>query len=249
MIRLPALTEDHGRKVVTFGIVALGAWGFAGSTTHVLHLARAHGQEGWLAWNVAGAVEFLALLAGWEIRMRARADQPAKFPKSVVAGTVVFVLAANLVQADTRLFAWDGWGYIVAVVAPLCFLAAAGLLETRPDRRAKRKGKPETPAPRAQTPRSAPNTGSRGSTEAKTAPRAAEPRTAPRPYDDDVAVKRTAKAAIVAELLDEARAAIAAGEGWDPDPKVIGARYGKSHRSGQDYVTTVKRTLAEEAAA
>lgn len=247
MNRLPTLTEEHGRKVVTFGIVALGAWGFAGSTTHVLHLARAHGQEGWLAWNVAGAVEFLALLAGWEIRMRSRADQPARFPKAVVAGTVVFVLAANLVQADDRLFAWNGWGYVVAVVAPLCFLAAAGLLETRPDRRAKRKGKPETPTPRAQTPRSAPNTPPSGSTEAKTAPRAPQARTEPRP--DDVAARRTGKAAIVEQLLEQARAAQAAGETWAPDPKDVAAQWGKSLRSGQDYVKAAQEKLAEEAAA
>ncbi len=119
--------QRTGRRVITVGLALLGAWGFAGSTTHVLHLAEANGQTGWLAWNVAGTVELLAVLAGWEIQLRSRAGERAVFPKVLLAGTVLFVVAANLAMAKPTV-----WGYVVAVVPPLCFFGAAGLIETRP---------------------------------------------------------------------------------------------------------------------
>lgn len=243
----PALSsQERQGQIVTAGLVVLGAWGFVGSTNHLLTLARQHGQEGWTAWNVAGPVELLAVLAGWEIRLRHRAQQPARFPKAVVGACVGFVLAANLSQANDRFAAWAGWDWILAVVGAVCFLLAAGLLETRAGRR---KGKAAKAAERAATPPRTAQQPEVGSREAKTAPRAAERRTAPRPPktpDDDVTVRRTSRQAIVAGLVEEAREQ---GDAWSPDPHALAESTGKSLRSAQDYIQAARAQIEEESAA
>ena len=68
-------------------------------------------------------VELLAVLAGWEIQLRARVGERAWFPKILLAACVVFVIAANLAMATPNT-----WGYILAVVPPSCFFGAAGLI-------------------------------------------------------------------------------------------------------------------------
>lgn len=234
------ITQEAG---ITVGLVVLGAWGFVGSTSHVLKLAREHGQDSWMAWNVAGPVELLALLAGLEIRLRHLAGIPARFPKFVAGVCVAFVLAANLSQADKGFAKWDGWAWIVSSVGAACFLLAFGMLETRSGRRTVKAVKP---AERPATPPRAAQQPAGDHREAKTAPRAAERPTAPPAAADAVGGRRTAKDAIVAELLQEARKA---GPGWDPDSDEVATRYSKKKRMAQIYIAEVRQKLEEENAA
>jgi hypothetical protein len=221
----------RARQVPTVGLVVLALIAFAGSTGHVLRLARTNGQDGWLAWTVAGAVELLAVLAGWEVRQRARDGIRALFPKAVVAGAVIFVMSANLAVANPTT-----WGYVLAVVPPACFFASVGVIETRPGHG---RRKPATVTTRAQAPRQATNTATPATQAAPTGVKPAQRRTAPA---DATAPARTAKAAIIAALLD---AAHAAGDAWEPDPRALAAEHGKSLRSIQMYLAEVRDQLGQ----
>ncbi|MFI5527069.1 DUF2637 domain-containing protein [Kitasatospora sp. NPDC051853] len=124
-----ALTAD-----ITVGI--LGICAFAVSFTHVVQTATAAGQTGWVAYAIAVSVELMALGSVSEIRRRNRHRQPARWPRGVLVLGVAMSLAANLAVAQST-----PWGYVMAAWPSLAFLAAAGIIESRPSAR------PTTPAP------------------------------------------------------------------------------------------------------
>ncbi|MFD4533554.1 DUF2637 domain-containing protein [Kitasatospora sp. NPDC058397] len=115
-----ALTAD-----LTVGI--LGVCAFAVSFTHVVQTATEAGQTGWVAYAIAVSVELMALGAVAEIRRRKRARQPARWPRGVLVLGVAMSLAANLAVARPT-----PWGYVMAAWPSLAFLAAAGIIESRP---------------------------------------------------------------------------------------------------------------------
>ncbi|PYC82617.1 hypothetical protein C7C46_09655 [Streptomyces tateyamensis] len=115
-----ALTAD-----LTVGI--LGVCAFAVSFTHVVQTATEAGQTGWVAYAIAVSVELMALGAVAEIRRRKRHDQPARWPRGVLVLGVAMSLAANLAVARPT-----PWGYVMAAWPSLAFLAAAGIIESRP---------------------------------------------------------------------------------------------------------------------
>ncbi|ROR44756.1 DUF2637 domain-containing protein [Kitasatospora cineracea] len=115
-----ALTAD-----LTVGI--LGVCAFAVSFTHVVQTATEAGQSGWVAYAIAVSVELMALGAVSEIRRRKRARQPARWPRGVLVLGVAMSLAANLAVARPT-----PWGYVMAAWPSLAFLAAAGIVESRP---------------------------------------------------------------------------------------------------------------------
>ncbi|GLW58569.1 DUF2637 domain-containing protein [Kitasatospora phosalacinea] len=123
-----ALTAD-----LTVGI--LGVCAFAVSFTHVVQTASAAGQTGWVAYAIAVSVELMALGAVSEIRRRNRARQSARWPRGVLVLGVAMSLAANLAVARPT-----PWGYVMAAWPSLAFLAAAGIIESRPS------GQPTEPA-------------------------------------------------------------------------------------------------------
>ncbi|MFJ2864933.1 DUF2637 domain-containing protein [Kitasatospora sp. NPDC087314] len=118
-----ALTAD-----LTVGI--LGVCAFAVSFTHVVQTATEAGQTGWVAYAIAVSVELMALGAVAEIRRRKRARQPARWPRGVLVLGVAMSLAANLAVARPT-----PWGYVMAAWPSLAFLAAAGIIESRPSGR------------------------------------------------------------------------------------------------------------------
>lgn len=115
----------------------IGALTFAGSAQHILYLAREEGQTAFGAWSVVGSLEILALFSGIEIQRRTGWSRI--IPLIVLAGAVVFVLAANLATGDETF-----WGRAVAVAPPAAFFGLVFLAETRRWRRkAKRPAKPQ----------------------------------------------------------------------------------------------------------
>ncbi|MEV7925976.1 DUF2637 domain-containing protein [Kitasatospora sp. NPDC088779] len=124
-----ALTAD-----ITVGI--LGVCAFAVSFTHVVQTATEAGQTGWVAYAIAVSVELMALGSVSEIRRRKRHGQPARWPRGVLVLGVAMSLAANLAVAQPTT-----WGYVMAAWPSLAFLAAAGIIESRPS------GRSADPAP------------------------------------------------------------------------------------------------------
>jgi hypothetical protein len=108
--------------------------------------------------------------------------------------------------------------------------------------------KDDKPAPRPGTPPAGAQNAPAGTQEPPAPQKPAQRRAAPRP-DDAVSSARGAKAEILAHLLEEGRAARDAGEPWTPDAGALSREIGKSLRSAQVYIQTVKDQLAEEAAA
>lgn len=125
----------HSDAIVDWGTLALlGGVAFVGSARHVLNLARDHGQDGAAAWLIAGSVEVLAAYCGWELRKRAGWGRMV--PVVFLAGSVAFVIGANLASAeDSR------WGRALAVTPAVVFLAVVTIAETRHWRRPKRRQK------------------------------------------------------------------------------------------------------------
>ncbi|WP_405018083.1 DUF2637 domain-containing protein [Kitasatospora sp. NBC_00070] len=121
----PLLDRDALTADITVGI--LGVASFAVSFTHVVQTATAAGQTGWVAYAIAVSVELMALGSVSEIRRRKRHGQPARWPRGVLVLGVVMSLAANLAVAQPT-----AWGYVMAAWPSLAFLAAAGIIESRP---------------------------------------------------------------------------------------------------------------------
>ncbi|MDG4772693.1 DUF2637 domain-containing protein [Solwaraspora sp. WMMD792] len=99
-------------------LLAIGSMAGAAAFTHVHDLSVAHGQPHWIGWANAVAVELMAIYLGLEIRARRRAGRPVGFVAVLLVGFALLSLAAQVAEAEPSV-----WGWIVAAVPSLAFLA------------------------------------------------------------------------------------------------------------------------------
>jgi len=99
-------------------LLAIGSMAGAAAFTHVHDLSVAHGQPHWIGWANAVAVELMAIYLGLEIRARRRAGRPVGFVSVLLVGFALLSLAAQVAEAEPSV-----WGWIVAAVPSLAFLA------------------------------------------------------------------------------------------------------------------------------
>jgi hypothetical protein len=107
--------------------VAVGGVAGAAAWSHVVALATAHGQPGWLAWADAAVIETLAVSAGLEIRRRRRGGHPVAAVAAVLVAAVVLSLACQVATAQP-----SAWGWVMAAVPALGFLCMAKIALGRP---------------------------------------------------------------------------------------------------------------------
>ncbi len=103
-------------------MVGVGGVAGAASWAHVVALAVAHGQPGWLAVADAAVVETTAVSAGLEVRRRRRAGYPAGSVVAVLVAAVALSLAAQVAQAQR-----SPWGWVLAAVPAAGFLVLVKL--------------------------------------------------------------------------------------------------------------------------
>ena len=99
-------------------LLAIGGMAGAAAFTHVHDLTVAHGQPNWIGWANAVAVELMAIYLGLEIRARRRAARPVGFVGVLLVGFALLSLSAQVAEAEPSV-----WGWIVAAVPSLAFLA------------------------------------------------------------------------------------------------------------------------------
>ncbi|WFE25767.1 DUF2637 domain-containing protein [Solwaraspora sp. WMMD791] len=99
-------------------LLAIGSMAGAAAFTHVHDLSVAHGQPHWIGWANAVAVELMAIYLGLEIRARRRTGRPVGFVAVLLIGFALLSLAAQVAEAQPSV-----WGWIVAAVPSLAFLA------------------------------------------------------------------------------------------------------------------------------
>jgi hypothetical protein len=109
---------DRAEAAVQVGLMlAVGGVAAAASWAHVVSLAAAYGQPGWLAVADAAVIETTAVSAGLEVRQRRRAGRPAGFVLAALVVAVVLSLAAQVAEAERSV-----WGWVLAAVPALGFL-------------------------------------------------------------------------------------------------------------------------------
>lgn len=126
-------------------MVAVGAVAAAASWSHVIDLAREHGQGGWLAWAIAACTESGAVSAGLEVRRRRRAGQPVTVPALVLVAATALQLAAQVAQAQR-----SPWGVVLAAVPAVTFLVLVKLALGRTGHHRAPEASPQT-SPAAAT--------------------------------------------------------------------------------------------------
>ncbi|MCG5450767.1 DUF2637 domain-containing protein [Micromonospora hortensis] len=99
-------------------LLAIGAMAGAAAFTHVHDLTVAHGQPHWIGWANAVAVELMAIYLGLEIRARRRDNRPVGLVGVLLVAFALLSLAAQVAEAEPSV-----WGWIVAAVPSLAFLA------------------------------------------------------------------------------------------------------------------------------
>ncbi|MEU8073160.1 DUF2637 domain-containing protein [Micromonospora sp. NPDC049151] len=99
-------------------LLAIGIMAGAAAFTHVHDLTVAHGQPDWIGWANAVAVELMAIYLGLEIRARRRAGRPVGLVGVLLVAFALLSLAAQVAEAEPSV-----WGWIVAAVPSLAFLA------------------------------------------------------------------------------------------------------------------------------
>ncbi|MEH1012545.1 DUF2637 domain-containing protein [Micromonospora sp. CPCC 206060] len=99
-------------------LLAIGAMAGAAAFTHVHDLTVAHGQPDWIGWANAVAVELMAIYLGLEIRARRRTGRPVGLVGVLLVAFALLSLAAQVAEAEPSV-----WGWIVAAVPSLAFLA------------------------------------------------------------------------------------------------------------------------------
>ncbi|GGM48754.1 hypothetical protein GCM10011608_36990 [Micromonospora sonchi] len=110
-----ARTESAVRLVI---LLAIGTMAGAAAFTHVHDLSVAHGQPHWIGWANAVAVELMAIYLGLELRARRRTGRPVGLVGSLLVAFALLSLAAQVAGAEPSV-----WGWIVAAVPSLAFLA------------------------------------------------------------------------------------------------------------------------------
>ncbi|MFG2057845.1 DUF2637 domain-containing protein [Micromonospora sp. NPDC048930] len=113
MIR--ARAESGARLLI---LLAVGIMAGAAAFTHVHDLTVAHGQPDWIGWANAVAVELMAIYLGLEIRARRRVGRPVGMVGVLLVAFALLSLAAQVAEAEPSV-----WGWIVAAVPSLAFLA------------------------------------------------------------------------------------------------------------------------------
>ncbi|MER6753270.1 DUF2637 domain-containing protein [Micromonospora echinofusca] len=108
-------TESAVRLVI---LLAIGTMAGAAAFTHVHDLSVAHGQPHWIGWANAVAVELMAIYLGLELRARRRACRPVGLVAALLVAFALLSLAAQVAEAESSV-----WGWIVAAVPSLAFLA------------------------------------------------------------------------------------------------------------------------------
>lgn len=108
-------TESAVRLLI---LLAIGTMAGAAAFTHVHDLSVAHGQPHWIGWANAVAVELMAIYLGLEIRSRRRTGRPVGLVGSLLVAFALLSLAAQVAEAEPSV-----WGWIVAAVPSLAFLA------------------------------------------------------------------------------------------------------------------------------
>jgi len=112
-------TRVRAESACRLGILlVIGAMAGAAAFTHVHDLTVAHGQPDWIGWANAVAVELMAIYLGLEIRSRRRAGRPVGFVGALLGAFASLSLAAQVAEAERSV-----WGWIVAAVPSLAFLA------------------------------------------------------------------------------------------------------------------------------
>lgn len=106
--------------------LAVGAVAACASWSHVLDLARQHGQAGWIAWAVAACVETATVSAGLEVRRRRRTGMSAVLPAGVLVVATALQLSAQVAQAER-----SPWGVLLAAVPAVTFLVLVKLALAR----------------------------------------------------------------------------------------------------------------------
>ncbi|MEV4640797.1 DUF2637 domain-containing protein [Actinoplanes sp. NPDC049548] len=114
----PRLRPESTARVVI--LLAIGGMAGAAAFTHVHDLTVAHGQPHWIGWANAVAVELMTIYLGLEIRARRRAGHSVRFVAVLLAAFALLSLAAQVAEAEA-----SAWGWIVAAVPSLAFLALA----------------------------------------------------------------------------------------------------------------------------
>ncbi|MET7960984.1 DUF2637 domain-containing protein [Micromonospora zamorensis] len=99
-------------------LLAIGTMAGAAAFTHVHDLTVAHGQPDWIGWANAVAVELMAIYLGLEIRARRRDGRPVGLVGVILIAFALLSLAAQVAEAEPSV-----WGWIVAAVPSLAFLA------------------------------------------------------------------------------------------------------------------------------
>ena len=112
---MTARTESAVRLVI---LLAIGTMAGAAAFTHVHDLSVAHGQPHWIGWANAVAVELMAIYLGLELRARRRAGRPVGLVALLLVAFALLSLAAQVAEAEPSV-----WGWIVAAVPSLAFLA------------------------------------------------------------------------------------------------------------------------------
>ncbi|MEV2241899.1 DUF2637 domain-containing protein [Micromonospora sp. NPDC049891] len=113
------MSRDRIESAVRLTILlAIGTMAGAAAFTHVHDLSVAHGQPHWIGWANAVAVELMAIYLGLEIRARRRNGQPVGFVGVLLVAFALLSLAAQVAEAEPSV-----WGWIVAAVPSLAFLA------------------------------------------------------------------------------------------------------------------------------
>ncbi|MHA4948874.1 DUF2637 domain-containing protein [Micromonospora sp. SD19] len=99
-------------------LLAIGTMAGAAAFTHVHDLTVAHGQPDWIGWANAVAVELMAIYLGLEIRARRGTGRPVGLVGVLLIAFALLSLAAQVAEAEPSV-----WGWIVAAVPSLAFLA------------------------------------------------------------------------------------------------------------------------------
>lgn len=108
-------TEGAVRVVI---LLVIGGMAGAAAFTHVHDLSVAHGQPDWIGWANAVAVELMAIFLGLELRARRRSGRPVGLVALFLVAFALLSLAAQVAEAEPSV-----WGWIVAAVPSLAFLA------------------------------------------------------------------------------------------------------------------------------
>lgn len=113
------MTRHRAESAVRLVILlAIGGMAGAAAFTHVHDLTVAHGQPDWIGWANAVAVELMAIYLGLEIRARRRAGRPVGLVGVLLVAFALLSLSAQVAEAEPSF-----WGWIVAAVPSLAFLA------------------------------------------------------------------------------------------------------------------------------